>query len=268
MRLPLTTAVALLTASALLAACGADPGGDTANPDDDGPSAATAEGFAGRITIFAAASLADTFTTLGEKFEEANPSATITVNFGPSSGLAAQIAEGAPADVFASASVKNMAEVVDAGAGDPPTVFARNHMAIAVPPDNPANITALADLASPAVKVALCQPDVPCGTAAATVFANAGIVVDPVTLESDVRATLTKVQIGEVDAGVVYVTDVLAAGAKVTGIAIPADVNATTSYPIATISASKTPALARGFVEYVLSDDGAAVLAAAGFETP
>lgn len=269
MRHPLvTTVAALLTASVLLAACGSTSRGDAASPADDDPGSATAEGFAGRITVFAAASLTEAFTSLGREFEQANPSATITFNFGPSSSLATQITEGAPADVFASASARNMATVVDAGAGDPPTTFAQNTMAIAVPSDNPANITALADLANPAVKVALCQEDVPCGVVAAKVFANAGIVVTPVTLEADVRATLTKVQLGEVDAGVVYVTDILAAGDKVTGIAIPAGVNAATSYPIATISTSKTPDLAQGFVDYVLSDDGAAVLTAAGFGKP
>ncbi|MGV8964711.1 MAG: molybdate ABC transporter substrate-binding protein [Cellulomonas sp.] len=263
----LAALTAVLTASALVAGCGTTP--DAASPGQDGEAgSATAEGFGGEITVFAAASLTQAFTTLGTRFEQANPSATITLNFGPSSSLATQITEGAPADVFASASVTTMDTVVAADAAGTPATFARNVMEIAVPPDNPANITSLADLANPAVKVALCQPDVPCGAVAATVFTNAGIVVTPVTLENDVKATLTKVQLGEVDAGLVYVTDVLAAGGKVTGIEIPVDVNAATSYPIATLTASKAPDLARGFVEYVLSADGAAVLTAAGFGRP
>lgn len=257
------TLAALLTASALLAGCGsAAPGDDV----DSGSAMAT--GFSGEITVFAAASLTQAFTTLGTQFEQANPSATITFNFGPSSSLATQITEGAPADVFASASVQTMDAVLAADAAGTPAPFARNVMEIAVPPDNPAGITALADLADPAVKVALCQPDVPCGAVAATVFASAGIVVTPITLEADVKATLTKVLLGEVDAGVVYVTDVLAAGGEVTGIEIPADVNASTNYPIAALTDSKTPDLAQGFVEFVLSAQGAAVLTEAGFQQP
>jgi molybdate transport system substrate-binding protein len=253
--------------SALLAGCGSAGSGDGATPDS-APASATAPTVAGEITVFAAASLTESFTTLGKQFEEANPDATITFSFGPSSGLATQITEGAPADVFASASGKNIDAVVTAEAAGAPAVFARNVMEIAVPRDNPAGITALADLATAEVKVALCQPDVPCGAGAAQVFTHAGIAVTPVTLEADVKATLTKVELGEVDAGVVYVTDVLAAGDKVTGVEIPSDVNAATSYPIATLTASKNPDLAKAFVDYVLSADGASVLTAAGFQKP
>lgn len=262
-----TTVTALLAASSLLGGCGSVSRADPTNPDDV-PASAAAPQDAGEIMVFAAASLTDVFTTLGTQFEQSHPNASITFNFGPSSSLATQIAEGAPADVFAPAAIRNMDDVVGAGAAEAPAVFARNVLAIAVPPDNPANVTTLADLASPAVKVALCQPDVPCGAVAAQVFASAGVVVSPVTLEADVRAALTKVRLGEVDAGVVYVTDVLAAGAEVVGIEIPADVNASTSYPIATLTASETPSLAQAFVDYVLSPDGAAVLTGAGFQKP
>jgi molybdate transport system substrate-binding protein len=141
-------------------------------------------------------------------------------------------------------------------------------MEIAVPPENPGRITALADLARPDVKVALCAAEVPCGVGARTVFDNAKLTVQPVTEEVDVKATLTKVQLGEVDAGVVYVTDVLAAGDKVKGIPIPADVNAATSYPISALTGSRNPALAQAYVDYVLSAEGAAALTAAGFERP
>lgn len=266
---PLLSAVtALVAATALLAGCGASAGAGAATSAGSASASGTAPTRAGEITVFAAASLTDSFTTLSKQFEAAHPDATVTVSFGPSSGLATQIVEGAPADVFASASSTNMDRVVAAHAADSPAVFATNVMEIVVPPSNPATVTALADLAKADVKVALCQPEVPCGAVAAKVFSAAGLTVTPVTLEADVKATLTKVELGEVDAGVVYVTDVLAAGDKVTGIEIPADVNAATSYPIATLTASRHRDLAKAFVDYVLSADGATVLTAAGFQRP
>jgi molybdate transport system substrate-binding protein len=229
----LSAVTALVAATALLAGCGASAGDGAATSAGSASASDTAPTLAGEITVFAAASLTDSFTTLSKQFEAAHPDATVTVSFGPSSGLVTQIVEGAPADVFASASTKNMDTVVAAHAADSPAVFATNVMEIAVPPSNPATVTALADLA-----------------------------------KADVKATLTKVALGEVDAGVVYVTDVLAAGDKVTGIEIPADVDAATSYPIATLTASKHPDLAKAFVDYVLSADGATVLTAAGFQQP
>ena len=261
-----TTLAAAIVGSLLLAGCGSSAADVAAAAASS--SATVAARPAGKIIVFAAASLTEAFTTLGRQFEAANPDATVTFNFGPSSGLATQITEGAPADVFASASGKNMAAVVAAGGAGSPTAFAQNAMEIAVPLNNPAKIRSLADLARPDVKVALCQPDVPCGTVAARVFASAGLTVTPITLEADVKATLTKVELGEVDAGVVYVTDVQSAGEKVTGIVIPADVNASTSYPIARVTASKNPGLATAFVDYVLSGGGVAVLTAAGFQRP
>jgi molybdate transport system substrate-binding protein len=141
-------------------------------------------------------------------------------------------------------------------------------MEIAVPPANPGKVIGVSSLASPSVTSALCQPQVPCGTTAAKVFTNATITVKPVTLEPDVKAVLSKVQLGEVDAGVVYVTDVLAAGDKVRGVQIPANVNASTSYPIAALTRSANAATASAFADYVLSPDGASVLAAAGFQKP
>jgi molybdate transport system substrate-binding protein len=259
-RPPVLAAVAL-AGVALLSACGSAD-------DSTTPAAPSGSGLSGQITVFAAASLTGSFTDLGHRFEAAHPGTTIAFSFGPSSGLATQITSGAPADVFASASTKNMDQVVAARTAGTPVTFARNVMEIAVPPDNPANVTALADLAEPGVKVALCAAEVPCGTTARTVFTSAGLTVRPVTEEVDVKATLTKVQLGEVDAGLVYVTDVRAAGDKVRGIEIPADVNASTSYPISTLTASKNAALARAYVDYVLSAEGARVLAGAGFEKP
>jgi molybdate transport system substrate-binding protein len=260
-RRPLAFTAAALTAVALLSACGSD--GDTATPAASAPS-----GLSGQITVLAAASLSGSFTDLGKTFEAAHPGTKVNFSFGPSSGLATQITAGSPADVFASASAKTMDTVVTAKAGNPPTTFAKNVMEIAVPPDNPAKITTVADLAKANVKVALCAAEVPCGVGARAVFTNAKVSVQPVTEEVDVKATLTKVQLGEVDAGVVYVTDVLAAGDKVKGIEIPADVNASTSYPISTLTASKNTALAQAWVDYVLSTDGTAALTTAGFEKP
>jgi molybdate transport system substrate-binding protein len=141
-------------------------------------------------------------------------------------------------------------------------------MEIAVPPSNPGKVTGVASLADPAVKTALCQPQVPCGSTAEKVFTNAGVTVAPVTLEPDVRSVLSKVTLGEVDAGVVYVTDVLAAGDEVVGVEIPAEVNASTSYPVATLTRSANPGTAAAFVDHVLSPEGASVLSAAGFGRP
>jgi molybdate transport system substrate-binding protein len=222
----------------------------------------------GTVIVFAAASLTDSFTTLGRQFERAHPGVKVVFSFGPSSGLAAQITQGAPADVFASASAKNMDQVVTAGRAASPKSFASNVMAIAVPASNPAAITALSDLARAGVKVALCQSAVPCGATAAQVLANARITLTPVTQEVDVRAVLTKVTLGEVDAGLVYLTDVRAAGAKVKGITIPTQVNASTRYPIATLTNAPNRNAAEAFTDYVLSPQGAGVLTTAGFAKP
>jgi molybdate transport system substrate-binding protein len=232
------------------------------------PATGESSSVAGTINVFAAASLQEAFTTLGMQFEAANAGTKVVFNFGPSSGLAEQIGQGAPADLFASASTATMDEVVTGGDAADPTDFVANTMQIAVPPDNPAGIAAVADLASKDVKVALCQADVPCGATALEVLENAGVTVTPVTEELDVKATLSKVSLGEVDAGVVYVTDVRAAGDGVKGIEIPADVNASTTYPIATLTETGNEATAQAFVDYVLSPDGTAVLTEAGFSKP
>jgi molybdate transport system substrate-binding protein len=161
-----------------------------------------------------------------------------------------------------------MDQVVTAGDAAGPQNFAKNVMEVAVPPSNPAKVTSVTDLAKSSVKVALCQPAVPCGVVAAKVFKNAGITVKPVTLQPDVKSVLTQIELGNVDAGMVYVTDVMAAGTKVKGVTIPANDEASTLYPIATISKSNYPSIAQAFVAYVLSPAGQQVLAAAGFEKP
>ena len=235
----------------------------SSSPAASSPAAAT-----GTITVFAASSLMGTFTEIGKQFEAAHQGDTVKFSFGASSTLATQITSGAPADVFASAAPKNMDTVISAGDASNPQNFAKNTAEIAVPPSNPASVTSVNDLAKSSVKVALCEPQVPCGVVAAEVFKNAGIKVTPVTLQPDVKSVLTQVELGNVDAGVVYVTDVKAAGSKVKGVTIPASQNASTLYPIAAISGSKEMAIAQAFVAYVLSPAGQQVLAAAGFEKP
>jgi molybdate transport system substrate-binding protein len=266
MRRSVVSLSALAAAGLLLTGCGAS---GTPTPSSSAPASATSSpALSGTVNVFAAASLKEAFTQLGAQFEATHPGTKVVFNFGPSSGLATQIVAGAPADVFASASTKNMDQVIKAGAADSPTDFASNVMEIAVPPGNPAKVTQLSDLARSTVKVALCQKAVPCGVTAAKVFINTHLAVTPVTQEVDVKAVLTKVSLGEVDAGLVYVTDVRAAGDKVRGILIPAAVNASTKYPIATLAKAPNRAIAQAFTDYVLSPDGAVVLASAGFAKP
>jgi molybdate transport system substrate-binding protein len=256
----------IVLAAGLLAACGAASTPTTASSGSPGSSAGAS--LSGTITVFAASSLKEAFTTLGANFEAAHPGVKVTFSFAASSALSTQITQGAPADVFASASGTTMAQVVATGKAAGSKNFVKNVMEIAVPPANPGGVAALADLAKPTVKVALCQPQVPCGSTAAKVFASANITVRPVTLEPDVKSVLGKVTLGEVDAGVVYVTDVRAAGTTVKGIPIPAAVNASTTYPIAPLTGSANAAVAQAFVDYVLSAPGIAVLTGDGFEQP
>ena len=267
-------ALAAVTLTAL-AGCSSsksdDAGGSTTSSAPTTSAAGTAptssaSAITGTVSVFAAASLTESFTTLAKSFEAAHPGVTVKLDFDASSALALQITQGAPADVFASASVKNMTQVAKYTGTS--TNFVKNVMEIAVPPSNPAKITGVADLAKSSVKVALCQSQVPCGATAVKVFANAKLTVKPVTQEADVKSTLTKVESNEVDAGVVYVTDVRAAGSKVKGIEIPDDVNASTEYPIATLTKSKNPTAAAAFQAYVLSAAGQAVFTADGFEKP
>jgi len=263
------TVVAL--AAAAVAGCSSSSSPSTPSGSTSSPAAAAGSSSAaqtGTITVFAAASLKETFTELGKQFEAAHPGDTVKFSFGASSALATQINSGAPADVFASASPKNMNQVVTAGNASNPQNFAKNVMEVAVPPSNPAKVTSVNDLAKSSVKTALCQPQVPCGVVAAEVFKNAKITVKPVTLQPDVKSVLTQVELGNVDAGMVYVTDVTAAGSKVKGVTIPADVNASTLYPIAALTHSQEQSIAQAFVAYVLSPTGEQVLKAAGFQQP
>ena len=227
-------------------------------------------GIAGPVTVLAAASLADTFTALGRRFEARHPAARVRFGFAASSELAAQISGGAPADVFASASPATMTQVADAGlvAGEP-AVFARNRLQIAVPAGNPGGVRGLADLARDELAVALCAPEVPCGSAAERLLAAGGVSASVDTYEADARATLTKVTLGEVDAALVYRTDVLAAGdGAVTGLDVPEAAQAVNDYPVAVLADAPNERAARAFVGLVRSAVGRRLLARAGFEIP
>jgi molybdate transport system substrate-binding protein len=234
-----------------------------------GTGAAATGAGGGRLTVFAAASLTESFTQIGRDFEAAHPGVTVTFNFAGSSALATQINQGAPADVFASAAPANMKTVTDAGNGDGnPTTFVKNQLVIAVPKGNPKGITGLADLARPGLKVALCAPQVPCGVAATKALTAAGVAVTAVTQEQDVKSALAKVKLGEVDAALVYRTDARAAASDIDGIEFPESARAINEYPIIVLKGAPDKATARAFVAYVLSDKGRAVLTWAGFQAP
>ena len=246
----------------LLSACSS-----ATQPAAPGSSTDGSEGI-GTVTVLAAASLTEAFTQIGKDFEAQHAGSTVTFSFGSSATLATQIVQGAPADVFAAASSATIETATAAGAVETPTNFVSNTLRIAVPEGNPHKITGLEDFADERKRIALCAPQVPCGAAATKVFAVAKIVPKPDTLEQDVKAAVQKVASDEVDAALVYKTDVLAAGDQVDGIEFPEAQEATNTYPIATLTNSKNPALAKAFVDYVLSSDGQAVLAEAGFAKP
>ena len=189
-------------------------------------------------------------------------------NFGSSATLATQITQGAPGDVFAAASPATMKTVTDAGGAAAPVDFASNTLQIAVPAGNPGQITGLRDFADESRTIALCAPQVPCGAAAVKVFAAAGITPKPDTLEAEVKAALAKVAADEVDAALVYRTDVISEPTKVQGIDFPEAAQAVNEYPIATLTESTNPDAAQSFVDYVLSSEGQAVLEKAGFAKP
>ncbi|MEN3614993.1 molybdate ABC transporter substrate-binding protein [Plantactinospora sp. ZYX-F-223] len=241
------------------------------NGDDAASPAPTGGGtrVSGNVTVFAAASLTESFTRLGRDFEAANPGVRVTFSFAGSSALANQINQGAPADVFAAAAPANMKTVTDAGNGDgTPVTFVRNQLVIAVPKGNPGAVTRLADLTRPGTKVALCAEQVPCGAAARKALATAGVTLTPVTLEQDVKAALAKVRLGEVDAALVYRTDARAAAGEVDGIEFPESAGAVNDYPIVVLKDAPNKAAGQAFVGYLRSDAARGVLTAAGFQAP
>ncbi|MGI9034313.1 MAG: molybdate ABC transporter substrate-binding protein [Acidimicrobiales bacterium] len=214
----------------------------------------------GPLQVFAAASLTEAFNRAR--------AGSVTYNFAGSNALAAQIRQGAPADVFASADAKNMQGLVDAGLVERPVVFARNKLAIAVAPGNPKGISGLADLAKPGVSVVLEAAGVPAGDYTRQVLDARDLTVSPKSLETDVKSAVAKVTTGEADATVVYVTDVVAAGPKVAGIAIPEDVQPDIAYPIAVVKATKNRAGAQAFVESAVSGEVQKALETTGFLAP
>ena len=222
------------------------------------------------ITVSAAASLTDSFTALGAAFEQDNPGIVVRFNFAGSSTLAEQLAAGAPVDVFAAASSEAMDRAVQAGTVEQPELFATNTLAIAVPPNNPAQISRLNDLAHPDITIVVCDVPVPCGAATQRLFDANALSGVPASLERDVRAVLTKVIQDEADAGIVYRTDITAAGADVHGIDISSESNVINSYPIAVTTTTEDDSrdLATEFVDFVLSDDGQSILQSWGFKTP
>lgn len=227
------------------------------------------EGESGEITVFAAASLTDAFTEVGAAFTAANPDATANFSFDASSALVTQITEGAPADVFASADTTNMDKLVEAGLqGAEPQTFATNLLTIIVAPDNPLGITGVADLQNPDIITVVCAAEVPCGRYANEIFAAAGVTVSPASLEQNVRGVVTKVTAGEADAGIVYVTDVIAVGDQASMIEIPDDINVVAEYPIATVAESSNAEIGQAFIDFVLGDEGQAILGEYGFSAP
>ena len=225
--------------------------------------------LSGTLVVFAATSLTDAFNKIGAQFHQANPGVTVKFNYNGSSSLATSINQGAPADVFASAAPANMKTVTDAGnAADTPKIFASNQGEIMVEKGNPDHITSVSQLANPAVKVVVCAPEVPCGAVATAIFKNADVTVKPVSEETNVGGVVTKVTLGEADAGIVYVTDVKANEGKATGVPIPAAENDTTEYPIAEVKGAPNASASVAFINYVLGPDGQKVLASFGFMPP
>jgi molybdate transport system substrate-binding protein len=253
-RITLTLAFLALVAlaPAALAACGGGTG--------SGASSRT------EIRVFAAASLTDAFTKLGAQYSAAHPDVKVAFDFAGSQDLVAQLQQGAPADVIATADVRTMDAV--ATLTEAPRMFARNQLEIIVATDGPQHVAGLADLSRADLKVVLADPTVPAGKYAQQVLQAAGVAVKPVSLEDSVKGVVTKVSLGEADAGIVYVTDVRAAGDSVAGVEIPAAQNATAVYPIARVRASAHQQQAQGFIDLVLSAEGQRILRDAGFLAP
>jgi molybdate transport system substrate-binding protein len=222
----------------------------------------------GELLVSAAASLTDAFGEVEAAFEEENPDVDVDLNLGSTSALREQILEGAPADVFGSANTPNMDQLVEAGevAGEP-EIFVTNLLQIAVPAGNPGEVTGLEDFAREELVIGLCAEDVPCGDFGRQALENAGVTPSLDTNEPDVRALLTKIESDELDAGIVYVTDVLSA-TGVEGVEIPAAVNVVAEYPIAVLARAPNPDAASAWVEFVLSEEGQAILTSYGFTSP
>ncbi|HEX4058681.1 MAG TPA: molybdate ABC transporter substrate-binding protein [Galbitalea sp.] len=244
----------LAAAAVLLAGCSTTAPGKAATP------------LSGTIVVDAASSLTGTFDKVAAAFDKLHPGSKVTFNYGGSGDLAAAIVAGAPVDVFAAASPATESTVVTAGLvhGTPKT-FVKNQLEIVVPAGNPGKITGLADFAIASKKIALCETAQPCGAASAAVFADAKIVPKPDTLEPDVKGVLTAVQLDQVDAGLVYRTDVISGGSAVEGIPFANSSKFIVGYPIGVLKSSGHLKLAEAFAAYVLSAPAQKILTGAGF---
>jgi molybdate transport system substrate-binding protein len=220
------------------------------------------------VTVLAAASLTDALDEAAAAFTTEHPEIEIAVSYGGSSALAEQIVSGAPADVFFAANEVTMQTVVDAGLARDPEVLLTNTLQLVVPAGNPADVRSLADLADPGLIVALCDPSVPCGSAAELLLQLSGVVASVDTYEDDARATLTKVALGEVDAALVFRTDVLAGGADVEGIDTPLADRVVNRYPVALLGDAPHPEAAQEFIDYLQTTEAREVFERAGFVTP
>ncbi|MFD0004441.1 molybdate ABC transporter substrate-binding protein [Streptomyces sp. NPDC127178] len=265
-----TLQVAGAGAAALLALSACSSSDDASSTTSDSSASASSSGkLSGEVTVFAAASLKESFTTLGKEFEKQHPGTKVTFSFGGSDSLAASITGGAPADVFASASPKTMKIVTDAGdASGTPSAFVRNELEIATLPGNPDKIASLKDLTKSGLKVVLCDKEVPCGAATQKALEASDLKLTPVSYEQDVKAALTKVELKEADAAVVYKTDVHAAGDKVEGVEFPESDDAINDYPITLLKDAQNAEAAKAFITLVQSAEGRQVLTAAGFLKP
>ncbi|MFG2956483.1 molybdate ABC transporter substrate-binding protein [Streptomyces sp. NPDC048291] len=267
-RRTLQVAGASVAALLALSACSSSSDDSSATTKSDTSSSASPK-LSGSVTVFAAASLQESFTTLKADFEKAHPGTKVNFSFGGSDTLAAQITSGAPADVFASASPKTMAIVTDKkDNATAPATFVRNQLEIATLPGNPDKISSLKDLTKSSLKVVLCDKTVPCGAAAQKALDASKLTLTPVSYGEDVKSALNKVVLKEADAAVVYKTDVKAAGSKVEGVAFPESANAINDYPITLLKDAPNPAVAKAFIALVQSAEGQQVLTDAGFLKP
>lgn len=248
----------LLTIAGVALLAGCAPSAPPASGDD----------LTGTVTVLAAASLSGPLDEVADTFRFAHPGVDVVISYGGSSALAQQLVEGSPADVFLSANEATMATVVDAGLASESTIVLTNTLEIAVPAGNPAGVTGLADFADPALVIALCDPAVPCGSAAVELLDLVGVTASVDTLEPDVKAALAKVALGEVDAALVYRTDVLAAGEAVEGIEVPEAAQVVNRYRVALLTTAPNPDAAGAFISFLRSSEASHVFTSAGFGTP
>ena len=253
----------------LLLAAGCGGSGDDARGGAPGASPGTGEDVAGTVRVFAAASLTDAYSDVAEAFEAEHPGVSVELNLAGSSSLVDQVVEGSPADVVATADERTMGRLASEGLlGDAPRIVAENTLELVVPSGNPGEVAALADLGDDGLLVGVCSPDVPCGALAERVLHRAGVDPAPDTEEPNVRALLTKLVSGDLDVGLVYRSDALAAGDAVERIDVP-DLDAvTTPYPVAPVADSDNPAAAAALVDFVAGPQGRRILADNGFMVP